>query len=193
MQPLNLPVLPLNCLPGTSLCTTLAGERQWKWNSLPHSFLHILAGPSSPPQALPFPTIQRNPQPGSSHPGGSLQKHPGETGRRQTDCSMQNPRWGGRKREKQPWPGPTQTVGWFMFRQLCSLKGCMRTNTWAPSRDGELHVFPCPLPAMLTQGAQDLKISIYLFIYLFIFLVWLVFDSCTQAFLCFCHSWIFPF
>lgn len=46
-----------------------------------------------------------------------------------TDCSMQNPRRGGRKKRKQPWPEPTQTVGWFMFRQLCSLKGCMRTNT----------------------------------------------------------------
>lgn len=112
--------LPLNCLPGTAFCNTLCWGRPWKWSTLP----------CSPPGALPFPSPKSRVNP--VIPGGnSLRKQcalsAGETRRRRGAARKTR----GGERRKEPWPKPTHTRAWLMFRQLCSFKGCRRTNVSA--------------------------------------------------------------
>lgn len=125
IQPFNLPVLPLNCSPGTSFCNTLAGKAEKVKHPSPLLPLH--------------PCWSLQPTPGSAFPLNSagihnLAPHIGDFRRvpskaqggisrgdtEATDCSMQNPRRGGGKKRQEPWPRPTQAVGWVHVQAALS-------------------------------------------------------------------------
>lgn len=135
IQPFNLPVLPLNCSPGTSFCNTLAREGRKNQTSFPTPSSTSLLVPAAHPGLCPSPKIPRESTISLLTwviSARSLQKHTwlsaGETGRRQTaPCKTRGGEVGGRERSlgqspRRQWDG-------FMFRQLCSSKGCMRTYT----------------------------------------------------------------
>lgn len=155
---------------------------QRKWITLPHSFLHILAGPCSPPRALPFPWIPRESTIWlltSVIPGGSLQKHRRyQQGRHRGDRLLHAKPAAGRWEEETGALAKAHAgsgMGSCSGSSLCSFKGCMRTYTWAPSWDGSRTCFPahCQQRSLFLKDSKIWRfLSICLFfIYIYLFII----------------------